>query len=77
MPLIKDLLGKLRSRFVSDRAFRENLDRQLVMTPQTLSELRASGVSFGSERRLFMCRLGFEHDCDFDGWGTYVESLAT
>ncbi len=20
-----------------------------------------------------MCRLGFEHDCDFDGWGTYPQ----
>jgi regulator of RNase E activity RraB len=20
-----------------------------------------------------MCRIGFEHDCEFDGWGTYVE----
>ncbi len=118
-----------QSRFVTERVCRDNLARQVSMTPQTMAQLRECGVSkaamlrlefffytdmdrkaealakalnamgyqAGSDRsagdnRLFlvngwtvplkmddsvvldwtrqMCKLGCEHDCEFDGWGT-------
>jgi hypothetical protein len=116
-------------RFVPTGTFEANLRKQLAMTPQTVAELRALGVTTDTSLRLEfffytdtadkalalksslaelkyeveqkvsasdtklrvvtgwstaiqmkddvvlawteqMCRIGFSHDCDFDGWGT-------
>ena len=128
MPLF-DRFRSDRKRFVSPDDFERNLRRQLAMTPDTLAQLRALGVTPDSSLKLEfffytdtadkaialatplaefryaveqglsatdknlwivtgwttpirmtdeivlawteqMCRLGFLHDCDFDGWGT-------
>jgi hypothetical protein len=116
-------------RFVTEKAFRENLAKQMQMTPMTVAQLRKLGVteskslklefffytdtqakaqslattlkefqyeahsrkSAGDSRTILvtgwstpikmddgtvsawtekMCRAGFEHDAEFDGWGT-------
>jgi len=118
-----------RSRFWTEKAHRENLAKQVAMTPQTMAQLRKLGAAEDSmlrlefffytdteqkagllaaalrklgydvtagrsagDEKLFlvtgwttplrmedaivvewakqMCRLGYEYDCEFDGWGT-------
>jgi regulator of RNase E activity RraB len=39
-------------RFVSQRAFETNLEKQMTMTPQTLHQLRGYGVTPDKRRRL-------------------------
>jgi hypothetical protein len=116
-------------RYLSDQAFRQNLAKQMKMSPLTVGQLRKHGVTDNSmlklefffytdndekalaladalrvldykaesgsaarDSRLLivtgwttpikmtdsevvawtqkMCQLGYEHDCEFDGWGT-------
>ena len=121
--------GDKPDRYVSEPAFRENLAKQTMMSPQTVAQLRKHGVTRDANLKLEfffytdndakgksldkslqdlqytvecgpaagdtrlvlvtgwttplkmseeavvawtekMCRLGYEHDCEFDGWGT-------
>lgn len=121
--------GNGPNHYVAEQAYKDNLAKQLSMTPQTVAQLRKHGVAQNSTLRLEfffytdtepkaeslaealkamgcqaevgpsagddklflvngwttplkmddptvldwtrqMCNLGYEHDCEFDGWGT-------
>lgn len=124
-----DRFKSASKRFVAPGTFEPDLRKQLTVTPQTVAQLRALGVTTETSLRLEfffytdtadkalaltsaladlkyqveqkvsasdkklrvitgwstamqmkddvvlawteqMCRIGFSHDCDFDGWGT-------
>ena len=134
MGLLSGLFGGQASadQYHSETQFKENLTRQVSMTPQTLAQLYEHGISEDSELKLeyffftdsedkaaslheslagmgysgeygqsasddaiyivtgwtvpikmdkesavewtaAMCKLGFDHDAEFDGWGTNPE----
>lgn len=134
MGLFSGLFGgqALADQFQTEAQFKENVVRQMTMTPQTLAQLYEYGVSEDSELKLeyffytdredkaaslhkalgsldysgeygqsatddsiyivtgwttpikmdkdsavswteSMCKIGFEHDAEFDGWGTNPE----
>jgi regulator of RNase E activity RraB len=49
---ISDLFSRQPKRFVSQKAFEENLERQLALTPQTLQQLRKYNVTPEKRRKL-------------------------
>lgn len=133
MSFIKNLFtSKGSSKFVTEKAFKANLSKQLSMTPKTLKQLRQYNITDSSMLKLefffygkseknssdladklktlqysvehgpsaddpktliitgwttpikmdessvldwtkLMCEIGYEFDCDFDGWGTNPE----
>ena len=124
--------GKDAPRYVTEQAYRDNVAKQIKMSPLTMAQLRKHGVTeskslklefffytdapakaqglvralqglqyevqsgpSASNRRILvvtgwtspmkmddetvvawtekMCRLGYDHDAEFDGWGTNAE----
>lgn len=49
---LSDPSSRKPKRFVSQKAFGENLERQLALTPQTLQQLRTYNITPGKRRKL-------------------------
>ncbi len=49
---LSDLFSRQPKRFVSQKAFEENLAKQMAMTPQTLQQLRTYNVTEEKRRKL-------------------------
>jgi regulator of RNase E activity RraB len=49
---LSDLFSRQPKRFVSQKAFEENLKKQLALTPQTLQQLRTYNVTPEKRRKL-------------------------
>lgn len=49
---LSDLPSRKSKRFVSQKAFEENLERQLALTPQTIRQLRTCNVMPEKRRKL-------------------------
>jgi hypothetical protein len=66
------LSAAMRSRGYQSRAGRSAHDRRLFVITgwSTAVSMDLPSVLEWTEA---MCRVGFEHDCEFDGWGTLLD----
>ena len=49
---LSDLFSRQPKRFVSQKAFEKNLEKQMALTPQTLQQLRTYNVTPEKQRKL-------------------------
>jgi hypothetical protein len=49
---LSDLFSRQPKRFVSQKAFEENLEKQMALTPQTLQQLRTYNITPEKRRKL-------------------------